>query len=57
MLRSSLVQKIIIIIIDLVEVDLVSASTGNPAKTSVFINKEQLDFVFVAETYDDNIIR
>jgi hypothetical protein len=42
---------------DLVEVDIVSASTGNPAKTSVFINKEQLDFVFVAETYDDNIKR
>jgi hypothetical protein len=42
---------------DLVEVDIVSASTGNPAKTSVFINKEQLEFVFVAETYDGNIKR
>ncbi|RDW17665.1 hypothetical protein [Oceanobacillus chungangensis] len=42
---------------NLVEVDIVSASTSNPAKTSLFINKEQLDFVFVAETYDDNIKR
>lgn len=42
---------------NLAEIDIVTASTGNPVKTSVFINKEQLDFVFVAETYDDNIKR
>jgi hypothetical protein len=42
---------------NLVEVDIVSTSTGKPVKTSVFIKKEQLDFVFVAETYDDNIKR
>jgi hypothetical protein len=40
---------------DLVEVDIVSMITGYRSKTSVFINKEELDFVFVAETYDKNI--
>lgn len=40
---------------DLVEVDIISTITGYPSKSSVFINKEQLDFVFVAETYDENI--
>lgn len=40
---------------DLVEVDIVSAITGYRSKTSVFINKEELDFVFVAETFDKNI--
>ncbi|MCM3405341.1 MULTISPECIES: hypothetical protein [Bacillaceae] len=42
---------------DLVEVDIVSEITGYPSKTSVFINKDQLDFVFVAETYDKKIQR
>jgi hypothetical protein len=40
---------------DLVEVDIVSTITGYRSKTSVFINKDELDFVFVAETYDENI--
>jgi len=40
---------------DLVEVDIFSAITGYRSKTSVFINKEELDFVFVAETFDKNI--
>ena len=42
---------------NLVEVDIVSTRTGNPSKTSVFINKDDLDFEFVAETYDENIKR
>jgi len=40
---------------NLVEVDIVSAFTGYPSKKSVFINKDDLDFVFVAETYDKDI--
>ncbi|MFP7296911.1 hypothetical protein [Neobacillus niacini] len=40
---------------NLVEVDIVSTSTGYPSKTSVFINKDDLDFEFVAETYDKDI--
>ena len=40
---------------DLVEVDIVSTITGYRSKTSVFINKDELDFVFVAETYDENM--
>ncbi|WP_028390719.1 hypothetical protein [Bacillus cihuensis] len=40
---------------DLVEVDIVSTITGKPTKTSVFISKEELEFVFVAETYDENL--
>ncbi|MDZ4630549.1 hypothetical protein ORN01_16350 [Bacillus cereus] len=40
---------------DLVEVDIVSTITGLPSKTSIFIDKEHVDFVFVAETYDTNI--
>ena len=42
---------------DLVEVDIVSSLTGYRSKTSVFINKDELDFVFVAETYDEIIQR
>jgi hypothetical protein len=37
---------------NLVEVDIVSKLTGYPSMTSVFINKDDLDFEFVAETYD-----
>ncbi|MBA9029121.1 hypothetical protein [Peribacillus huizhouensis] len=39
----------------LVEVDIVCVKTGYRSKTSTFINKEQFDFVFVAETYDKEI--
>ena len=42
---------------DLVEVDIFSKKTGNRSMTSVFINKDELNFVFVAETYDENIHR
>ena len=42
---------------DLVEVDIFSKQTGNRSMTSVFINADELDFVFVAETYDKNIHR
>jgi hypothetical protein len=40
---------------DLVEVDIVSTKTCYRSKTSVFIKKEELEFMFVAETYDENI--
>ncbi len=40
---------------DFIEVDIVSKITGLPSKTSIFIDKEHVDFVFVAETYDKNI--
>jgi hypothetical protein len=40
---------------NLVEVDIVSTLTGYPSKTSVFINKDDLDYEFVAETYDKDI--
>ncbi|MFJ5763665.1 hypothetical protein ACIQAA_32170 [Neobacillus sp. NPDC093182] len=42
---------------NLVEVDIVSTLTGYPSKTSVFIHKDDLDFEFVAETYDKDIQR
>ncbi len=40
---------------DLVEVDIVYADSGSRYKPSTFINKEEFVFVFVAETYDENI--
>jgi hypothetical protein len=42
---------------NLVEVDIVSTLTGYPFKTSVFINKDDLNFELVAETYDKDIKR
>lgn len=42
---------------DLVEVDIVSTLTGYCSKESVFINKDDLDFEFVAETFDENLQR
>jgi hypothetical protein len=42
---------------NLVEVDIVSTLTGYPSKTSVFINKDDLDFEFVAEIYDKDVQR
>ncbi|MFC5603431.1 hypothetical protein [Sporosarcina koreensis] len=35
---------------NLVEMDIVSKVTGFPSKTNVFINKDDLEFEFVAET-------
>ena len=40
---------------NLVEVDIVSKLTGYPSITSVFINKDDLDFEFVAETFDKDL--
>jgi len=40
---------------NLVEIDIVSTLTGFPSKKIVFINKDDLDFEFVAETYDKDI--
>ncbi|QOR67280.1 hypothetical protein IM538_03840 [Cytobacillus suaedae] len=40
---------------NLVEVDIVSPLTGHTLNESVFINKDDLDFEFVAETYDKDI--
>jgi len=37
---------------NLVEVDIVHAKTGYCTKSSIFIDKEQLEFEFIAETYD-----
>jgi hypothetical protein len=42
---------------NLVEVDIVSTLTGYPSKTSVFINKDDLNFELVAETYGKDIKR
>ncbi|MED1567632.1 hypothetical protein [Bacillus paramycoides] len=40
---------------DLVEVDVFSTITGHCSKSSVFIDKEDLEFEFVAETYNAEI--
>ncbi|RHW43433.1 hypothetical protein D1B31_01875 [Neobacillus notoginsengisoli] len=42
---------------NLVEVDIVTALTGYPSKTSVYINNDDLDFEFVAETFDKELQR
>ncbi|MGM0885104.1 MAG: hypothetical protein ACQEXQ_29185 [Bacillota bacterium] len=39
---------------DLVEVDIVYSETGYCSKGTVFIHKDDLDYSFVAETYNEN---
>lgn len=40
---------------NLVEVDIISNSNGRPTKSGVFVHKEDVEFEFIAETYDENI--